>query len=87
MSQQLTTNSLGLLLLDVPFTIAPNLKFYQPKVRDVVVMGEERYELLTKIWSLERHQLVPEENEYTKKLDDFSIWNKPWFHLIHGVWP
>ena len=76
MSQQLTTNSLGLLLLDVPFTIAPNLKFYQPKVRDVVVMGEERYGLLTKIWSLERHQLVPEENEYTKKLDDFSIWKE-----------
>lgn len=76
MSQQLTTNSLGLLLLDIPFTIAPNLKFYQPKVRDVVVMGEERYGLLTKIWSLERHQLVPEENEYTKTLDDFSIWKE-----------
>ena len=76
MSQQLTTNSLGLLLLDIPFTIAPNLKFYQPKVRDVVVMGEERYGLLTKIWSLERHQLVPTENEYTKALDDFAIWKE-----------
>lgn len=76
MNQQLTTNSLGLLLLDVPFAVAPNLKFYQPKVRDVVIMGEEQYSLYIKIWTIPRHELVPEETEYTKSKDDFEIWKE-----------
>lgn len=76
MNQSLTTNSLGLLLLDVPFTIAKNLKFYQPTVRDVVIMGEEEYSLLVKIWKLTRQELLMEESEHTKSKDDFEIWKE-----------
>lgn len=76
MNQSLTTNSLGLLLLDTAFTIAPNLKFYQPTVRDVVIMGEEQYSLLVKIWTLSRRDMIPEENDYTRDKEDFEIWKE-----------
>lgn len=76
MNQQSTTNSLGLLLLDSPFPVVKGLKFYQPTLRDIVIMGEEHYILLIKLWTLSREQLVPTENAYTKSLDDFSIWKE-----------
>lgn len=70
----MNNNSLGLLLSGSPIEITPRLKFYQPTVRDVVTIGEEHYNLLLKIWVVERGELVPEENEYTSQLDDLAIW-------------
>ena len=67
-------NSLGLLLSGEPISITSHLKFYQPTVRDVVTMGEEQYNLLLRIWTVERSELVPEENDYTKDRNDFEIW-------------
>lgn len=67
-------NTLGLLLCDQPIPINKNLKLYQPTVRDVVLIGEEHYSLLLKIWTLRREQLILEENIYTKELDDFQVW-------------
>ena len=67
-------NSLGLLLSGEPVAITPHLKLYQPTVRDVVTMGEEQYNLLLKLWTTERHELIPEENDYTKERNDFEIW-------------
>lgn len=67
-------NSLGLLLSDDPISITTNLKLYQPKVRDVVNMGEEYYNLLLRIWTLNRNDLVTVENEYTQNKSDYEIW-------------
>ena len=67
-------NSLGLLLVDRPIPIVKNLKLYQPTVRDVVMMGEEYYNLLLKIWTLKREELIETETEATKQLNDFELW-------------
>lgn len=70
----MNSNSLGLLLSGDPIKITSRLKFYQPTVRDVVVMGEERYNLLLRIWTVTRDELIPEENDYTQDKDDYIIW-------------
>ena len=70
----MNSNSLGLLLSGEPIKITSRLKFYQPTVRDVVIMGEERYNLLLKIWTVSREELIPEENDYTQERDDYTIW-------------
>ena len=70
----MNSNSLGLLLSGDPIKITSRLKFYQPTVRDVVTMGEERYNLLLRIWTVTRDELIPEENDYTQDKDDYIIW-------------
>lgn len=70
----MNSNSLGLLLSGDPIKITSRLKFYQPTVRDVVTMGEERYNLLLRIWTVTRDELIPEENDYTQDKDDYTIW-------------
>lgn len=70
----MNSNSLGLLLSGEPIKITSRLKFYQPTVRDVVTMGEEHYNLLLRIWTVTRNELVPEENDYTQDKDDYTIW-------------
>ena len=70
----MNSNSLGLLLSGEPIKITSRLKFYQPTVRDVVTMGEERYNLLLRIWTVTRDELIPEENDYTQDKDDYTIW-------------
>lgn len=70
----MNSNSLGLLLSGSPIKVTSRLKFYQPTVRDVVIMGEEHYNLLLRIWTISRDELIPEENEYTKQRDDLAIW-------------
>ena len=70
----MNSNSLGLLLSGDPIKITSRLKFYQPTVRDVVIMGEERYNLLLRIWTVTRDELIPEENDYTQDKDDYIIW-------------
>ena len=70
----MNSNSLGLLLSGEPIKITSRLKFYQQTVRDVVTMGEERYNLLLRIWTVTRDELIPEENDYTQDKDDYTIW-------------
>ena len=70
----MNSNSLGLLLSGEPIKITSRLKFYQPTVRDVVTMGEEHYNLLLRIWTVSREELIPEENDYTRDKDDYIIW-------------
>jgi len=70
----MNSNSLGLLLSGDPIKITSRLKFYQPTVRDVVTIGEERYNLLLRIWTVTRDELIPEENDYTQDKDDYTIW-------------
>lgn len=70
----MNSNSLGLLLSGDPIKITSRLKFYQPTVRDVVTMGEEHYNLLLRIWTVARDELILEENDYTQGKDDYTIW-------------
>lgn len=70
----MNSNSLGLLLSGTPIQVTSRLRFYQPTVRDVVIMGEEHYNLLLKIWTIDRDELIPEENEYTRAMNDFEVW-------------
>lgn len=70
----MNSNSLGLLLSGAPIQVSRNIKFYQPTVRDVVIIGEEHYSLLLKIWTVDREELIPEEDDYTKGRSDYEIW-------------
>lgn len=70
----MNSNSLGLLLCGNPISVTSRLKFYQPTVRDVVTMGEEHYNVLLRLWTISREELIPEENDYTKARNDFEVW-------------
>lgn len=70
----MNSNSLGLLLTGEPISVTKNIKFYQPTIKDIVIMGEEHYNLLSKIWLIDREELILEENNFTKDKDDFFIW-------------
>ena len=62
--------NLGRLMSTTPIPVAGNICFHQPKIIQVLDMGEQMYWGLLKIWDLKRKELIPEENEYTSTLSD-----------------
>lgn len=66
--------SLGRLMSATPIPVRGNIYFYQPNLREVLDMGESMYWSLLKIWDLKRRDMVPEETDETKELDDFAVW-------------
>ena len=61
-------------MTNTPIPLTQNIKFYQTRVGDILTMGEEMYWGLLKVWCLTREEMVPVENEVTKKLSDFQLW-------------
>lgn len=65
---------LALILSGAPIQITNNISIYQPTLRDIVIIGEERYNAMLKIWNVTRDKLIQEETEQSRMLDDFEIW-------------
>lgn len=66
--------NLGRLMSTTPIPVAGSICFHQPKIIQVLDMGEQMYWGLLKIWDLKRKELIPEENEYTSTLSDYEVW-------------
>lgn len=66
--------NLDRVLLGEPILITSDIYFYQPTLKEITSMGESFYWSLTNIWTLKRKDLIAEETEDTKRLDDFELW-------------
>lgn len=74
-------NNLSTLLIGTPINIFDNLKLYQPTLKDIVLMSEEKYNAMLKIWTVSRQDLLANENQYTLSRNDFQIWSE---YIIHN---
>lgn len=66
--------SLAKVLEGKPLRISGEVFFYQPILEEIVDLGENQYWSLLNLWALKRHEMVPEEDEQTKDLDDYTLW-------------
>jgi len=66
--------SLDRVLAGEPIRIVSDIYFHQPKLKEIVEMGEGVYWTLTNVWMLKRKELIEIETEASKKLDDYEIW-------------
>jgi len=66
--------SLAKVLSGKPIPLTKTISFYQPTLDEIVnVIGEPLYWTLLNIWVVKRSELIEQENEETKKLDDYEI--------------
>ena len=75
MKQSLKIN-LSKLLLGEGIDVNSKITIFQPTIRDIVVLGYERFGSLYSIWNLTRKDLVPEETDETWNLEDWDVYKK-----------
>ena len=66
--------SLAKVLSGKPISINSHLFFHQPTLQEIIDIGERLYWSSINIWILKRKDIVAEENELTKEMDDYDIW-------------
>lgn len=66
--------NLAKVLSGKPISINSHLFFYQPTLQEIIDIGEILYWSSINIWILKRKDIVAEENELTKEMDDYDIW-------------
>lgn len=76
--------SLASVLSSKPVLITRNIKFYQPTLQEIVDMGEDLYWSSLNLWTLKRKDLVPQEAEETRDVDDFEIWKMYMFSSLEA---
>lgn len=68
--------SLAQVLSNKPIRIKDQVYFSQPILQEIIDMGEAEYWSALNLWTLTRKQLIPEETEETRKLDDYEVWKE-----------
>ena len=68
--------SLSKLLLGEGIDVNSKITIFQPTIRDIVVLGYERFGGLYSIWNLTRKDLVPKETDETWNLEDWDVYKK-----------
>lgn len=66
--------SLAKVLSGKPIWLTGSLYFYQPTLQEIEDMGEDVYWRAINLWRTKRSELVSEETEQTKAMDDFELW-------------
>lgn len=66
--------SLAKVLEGKPLRVSGEVFFYQPILEEIVAIGEGQYWSLLNIWTLKREDMVAQESEGTKDLDDYTLW-------------
>lgn len=66
--------SLASVLSGKPIPVTQGIGFHQPTLQEITDMGETTYWSIVNIWTLKRKDMVAEENEQTKALDDYTLW-------------
>ena len=75
MKQSLNINFSYLLTGDA-IRINNKISIYQPTIRDIVTLGNERFGQLYSIWNLTRKELLKEETNETWNLEDWDVYKK-----------
>lgn len=52
------------------------ITIFQPTIKDIVVLGDERFGRLYSIWNLTRRDLVPTETDETWNMEDWDVYKK-----------
>ena len=73
--------SLAKVLSGKPILITQNIYFYQPTIQEITDMGDDIYWGAINLWLLKRSDLIPEETEETKSLDDYEVWKAFIFNI------
>lgn len=68
--------SLSRLLTGEGIELNSKITIFQPTIKDIVILGYERFGSLYSIWNLTRKELVPEETDETWNLEDFDVYKK-----------
>ena len=66
--------SLAKVLQGNPIPVTKGILFYQPTLSEIVKMGEAEYWGLVNVWTLKRADMIQQENESTRELDDYTLW-------------
>ena len=66
--------SLARVLSKEPIPLMGSIKFYQPTLQEIVEMGEGNYWVALSLWLLNREDLMAQESENTRQLDDYNVW-------------
>lgn len=66
--------SLGILLSGAPIPITSQIHFHQPKILELVDVGESQYWGLMKIWDLNKEEMMGERAGMAQSLNDFEVW-------------
>lgn len=66
--------SLAKVIQGKPINIIGSIFFYQPTLDEIVEMGESDYWSLLNLWSIRRQEMIAQETEGTKNLDDYTLW-------------
>lgn len=66
--------SLAKVLSGEPILVLHDIYFHQPTIQEIVDMGETTYWSITNLWTLKRRDMVAQENEMTKEMDDYTLW-------------
>ena len=74
--QQSLKISASYLLLGEPIRINKYLELFQPTVKDLAILGSERFGSLAAVWFLKRKELLKEENDETWNMSDFDVYKK-----------
>lgn len=68
--------SLSRLLTGEGIELNSKITIFQPTIKDIVILGYERFGSLYSIWNLTRKELVPEETDETWNMEDFDVYKK-----------
>lgn len=66
--------SLAKVLSGKPIPVTQGINFYQPTLEEITNMGETTYWSIVNLWTLKRKDIVAQENENTRALDDYTLW-------------
>lgn len=66
--------SLSKVLQGKPILITQGIYFYQPTIEEIEDMTERIYWEIVNLWMIKRKDIVSQETDETRDMDDFDIW-------------
>jgi len=66
--------SLAKVLSGKPILLTGNIYFHQPTLQEIEDMGENVYWSALNLWTLRRKDLIAQENEQSRGMDDYTLW-------------
>jgi len=66
--------SLAKVLSGKPILLTGNIYFHQPTLQEIEDMGENVYWSALNLWTLQRKDLIAQENEQSRSMDDYTLW-------------
>lgn len=66
--------SLAAVLSGKPIVVTKGIEFHQPTIQEITDMGETSYWSILNLWTLKRKDMIANETDDTRALDDYTLW-------------